>query len=122
MHRAALLLLLSPLIATACGFGNIDDSDSLGPILQITKPVGTTVADEVDFAASAFDEGGVQVVEFYVDDVRIASDPTEPFETRWNTTTSGDGPVVLKVVARDFAGNQSISSKTVTVRNTPDRS
>lgn len=121
MHRAALLLLLSPLIVTAC-FGNVDDSDRLEPILQITKPAGNTVAAVVDFAASAFDESGVEIVEFFVDDVRIASDNTLPYETTWDTATSGDGPVILKVTARDLAGNLAVVTKTVTVRNVPDPS
>lgn len=120
MPRNALVLLLSPLALWGCGFGSVDDTDGSAPIIQITKPSGATVADVVDFAANVTDDRGVQVVEFYVDDVLLASDFTEPFETRWNTVTSADGPVLLKVVARDFSGNQSFNSKNVTVQNSPN--
>ncbi len=119
MRRSELLRLLPLLVAAGC-FGTVDATDNVGPLLQITKPAATTVAAVVDFAASAFDESGIEIVEFFVDDVRIASDNTQPYETTWDTATSGDGPVILKVTARDLAGNPAVVSKTVTVRNMPD--
>jgi len=120
MSRRASLLLLAPIAFAGCGFGTVDDTDGSAPVIQITKPAGNTVSGVVDFAANVVDNQGVQVVEFYADDLLLASDFTEPFETRWNTVNNADGQVLLRVVARDFSGNQSVNSKTVTVQNTPN--
>ena len=120
MPRAYFLLLLAPAALLGCGFGDPDNSDGSPPGILITKPEGTTVHDVVDFAANVIDEGGVQIVEFYVNDVVLGQDFTEPFEVRWNTLNNPDGSTILKVVARDFAGNQSLVTKTVTVANSPN--
>jgi hypothetical protein len=115
-------LLLAALIAgpAACGFGDTTDQDGTSPVVVITKPEGTTVEATVDFAATVIDEGGVQVVEFIVNDVTIGTDFVEPYEVRWNTIGTGDGPALLKVVAKDYAGNQAVITKNVTVQNAPN--
>ena len=112
-------LLLLPALA-ACGFGDATDADGNPPGIQITKPEGTTVTDVVDFAANVIDDGGVQVVEFLVNEVSIGTDFVEPFEVKWNTVNSPNGTTLLKVVAKDFSGNQSVVTKSVTVQNGPN--
>lgn len=113
------LLLLLPAFA-ACGFGDTSEADGSPPAIAITKPEGTTVQDVVDFAAQVIDDGGVQVVEFLVNEVSIGTDFVEPYEVKWNTVNSPDGSALLKVVARDYAGNQSVVTKNVTVANAPN--
>ena len=120
MPRPKLLLLLLPVLVSGCGFGDTNDADGSAPAIQITQPAGTTVQGVVDFAANVIDDRGVAVVEFYADEVLVGTDFTDPYLTRWNTLTSADGTVILKVVARDFSGNQSILSKNVTVENDPN--
>jgi len=119
MFRPSLLLLVAPLAFAGCGFGDTNDADGSAPAIQITKPDGT-VHDVVDFAALVVDDRGVQVVEFYVNDVLIGTDFTDPYEVKWNTLTVPDGTTVLKVVARDFSANQAFISKNVTVANGPN--
>lgn len=120
MTRAFFVLLLAPVALSGCGFGDTSDADGTPPAILITKPEGTTVQDVVDFAANVIDNQGVQIVEFYVDDLQIGTDFTEPYEVRWNTVNNPDGTTVLKVLARDFSGNQSFVSKNVTVANAPN--
>lgn len=120
MPYARLLLLLLPILFTGCGFGSVDDTDGSAPAIQITQPSTATVQGVVDFTALVVDNVGVAVVEFYADDLQVGTDFTDPFTTRWNTLNSADGTVILRVVARDFSGNQSFTSKNVTVANSPN--
>jgi len=115
-----LLLVVAALALAGCGFGDINDADGTPPAILITKPAGTSVQGVVDFAAAVIDNVGVQVVEFYVDDELLYTDFTEPYETRWDTLGRADRTVVLKVQARDLSGNQSLTSKEVTVANSPN--
>lgn len=120
MSRTRLpLLLLFPALA-ACGFGDTTESDGSAPSIQITKPEGTTVTDVVDFAANVVDAGGVQVVEFLVNDASLGTDFVGPYEVKWNTVNVPNGTALLKVIARDYSGNQSVVSKEVTVQNGPN--
>lgn len=120
MFAARSLLFPLALLVSGCGFGDADEADGSAPGILITKPEGTTVQGVVDFEAAVIDDGGVAVVEFYADDVLLGTDFTDPYQTRWNTVNGADGPVLLKVVARDFAGNQAVTSKSVTVVNAPN--
>src|SRR5262245_2585092 len=120
MQRTSLfLLVLLPALA-ACGFGDTTESDGSPPAILITKPEGPEVHDVVDFAANVIDDRGVQVVEFIVNDVSLGTDFTEPYEVKWNTVNVPDGAALLKVVAKDYAGNQSVVTKNVTVSNAPN--
>jgi hypothetical protein len=120
MPRALLPLLLLVPALSACGFGDSTTTDGSPPAILITKPEGTNVHDVVDFAASVVDEGGVQVVDFLVNDESIGVDFVEPFEVKWNTLNVPDGGTLLKVIAKDYAGNQSVVTKNVTVQNGPN--
>lgn len=116
--RLALFLLVSGL--SACGFSDSSDVDDSPPAVQITKPAVSSVHGEIDFAASVIDEGGVEDVEFFVNNVSIGTDATEPYQVRWNTTTLPDGEAQLKVTATDKGGNQTSASKLVTIINDPN--
>jgi len=119
MQRLRLpLVLLIPAFA-ACGFGDTSSADGTPPAILITKPDGT-VHDVVDFAANVIDDNGVQVVEFLANEVSLGTDFTVPYEVKWNTVNSPDGTALLKVIARDYAGNQSVVTKNVTVQNGPN--
>ena len=120
MPRAYILLFLAPAAFAGCGFGDPEGQDGSPPGIVITKPEASTVQGVVDFAANVVDDDGVQVVEFFVSEVAIGQDFTEPYEVKWNTVNSPDGPTLLKVVARDFAGNQSLVTRQVTVANAPN--
>jgi hypothetical protein len=120
MSYARFLPLLLPILYTGCGFGSEDAADGSAPAIQITQPSTATVQGVVDFSALVVDDVGVAVVEFFADDLQVGTDFTDPYTTRWNTVNSADGIVILKVVARDFSGNQAFTSKNVTVANSPN--
>ena len=113
------IVFLLPALA-ACGFGDTTEADGSPPAIQITKPEGTTVTDVVDFAANVIDDRGVQVVDFQVNEVSIGTDFVEPYEVKWNTVNVPNGTALLKVVAKDYSGNQSVVTKQVTVQNGPN--
>lgn len=94
--------------------------DSFPPVVVITAPVdGAVVASSTDFTADAVDDRGVAFVRFYQGNTLLAKDPTQPYGTRWATQTVPDGQYVLRAEAVDEAGNSSLVSVQVTVRNSP---
>ena len=119
MIRTRLIPVLLSALTLGCGFGDTNDSDGSPPGILITQPSATTVHDLVAFAANVIDDRGVAVVEFYVGETLLHTDFVEPYETTWNTLTTPNGQATLRVIARDFSGNQSLTSKTVTVSNGP---
>jgi large repetitive protein len=114
-RRAAALLLL----AGSC-LGSTEDSDGSPPVIIITSPAGTSVQGTVTFAATVIDDFGVDVVEFFAGNTSLLQDHVEPYEVSWNTVNFPDGQIQIRVVARDFSGNESQQAKTVTVNNQPN--
>lgn len=84
--------------------------DTAGPTVSITEPGHNSLHEPgtVTILASASDPGGVQKVEFYVDDVLKSTDLSAPYSWFW-----GDGTIgwhSLKVRAFDNCGNNRWSS------------
>ena len=77
------------------------------------------MADTIDITATATDDVGVGIVEFYLDgELLSVGDPTPPYSIAWNTTTVSSGAYTITAVARDIAGNQTTSTAVnVTVNN-----
>ena len=97
-------------------------SDTTAPTVAITTPAQfATVNSGVSLAAAAADNIGVAGVQFKLDGVNLGTKiTTAPFAWVWNTTTTTDGVHVLTAVARDAAGNTTVSVPvSVTVLNTP---
>ena len=96
-------------------------SDQVPPTIAITSPPGSAqVADIVDVTATANDDTGVAGVQFRVDGVPTGiEDPTAPWGLSWDTRTVGNGAHTLTAIARDAAGNTTISAPViVNVANT----
>lgn len=97
------------------------------PTTSLTTPASsTTVHGTVTVAATASDETGVALVEFYVDGVRVADDATAPYSVAWNTLDpklpAYDGPRVLTTKVYDTDGQVTTSTPvSVTVANTSGR-
>lgn len=94
--------------------------DTQAPTTVLTAPVaGSTVSDTVSVTASAADNVGVSVVEFYLDGVLKSSDGAAPYAWGWDTTGAANGSHTLQSRARDAAGNVGTSTGVaVTVSNT----
>ena len=95
--------------------------DTTAPTVSMTAPAGgSTLAGSVAVGATAADNIGVAGVRFQVDGVNIgAEDTSEPYSISWNSAGVADGPHSLRAVARDAAGNTTVSTPVpVTVANT----
>jgi hypothetical protein len=95
-------------------------NDLAAPTVAITAPAaGAVVSGVVSLAADASDNVGVAGVQFRLDGVALgAEDTSAPYSVNWTTTTASNGLRTLTAVARDAAGNSTISSAVaVTVDN-----
>jgi hypothetical protein len=93
--------------------------ETVPPVVVITSPTdGSFVAGTVPVTATATDNVGVAGVQFRIDGANLGGeDQVPPYETTWNTLTVGNGPHVVKAIARDLAGNRGADSVAVTVNN-----
>jgi len=82
--------------------------DNTPPELTVTYPQDGDELDyatnrQISFQAQAGDNLSLEDVEFYIDNVRIGTFEQAPFGPSWNATPGGH---VLRVIARDRAGNE----------------
>jgi hypothetical protein len=94
--------------------------DTTAPAVGLAAPsAGATVSGTVTMSATASDNVGVTGVRLRVDGVDLGAEITaSPYSRSWNTTTAVNGTHVLTAVARDAAGNTTVSAPiTVTVAN-----
>ena len=88
------------------------------PSVVINSPTNnSTVSATITIIASASDtDGSITKVEFYVNQEKIYTDNTAPYEAIWDTTKYPDGEYVIRVVAFDN-DNQTASSYIYVVVN-----
>jgi YVTN family beta-propeller protein/VCBS repeat-containing protein len=81
------------------------------PTVSITAPAdGATVSGVVTLAADASDDVGVVGVQFLVNGAAVADELTDaPYSVSVPTTAAYDGTYVVSAVARDAAGNTTVS-------------
>jgi uncharacterized protein (TIGR03790 family) len=82
---------------------------------------GETVRGVVRVSASALDDSGINKVEFYVDDVLVATCAEPPYQFVWDTTAYVDGEHLLEVIAYEDTPvfTQGMAYLNVQVANTP---
>lgn len=104
--------------------GNVSASAPVSVVLDRTAPgvalaaplEGDVVSASLVARATAEDAGEVEAVEFLVDGVPVASDPSAPYEVTLSTSGWTAGPHAVSARARDLVGNAaSTGSVTVTV-------
>jgi hypothetical protein len=85
--------------------------DTTAPAVSIASHAnGSLLSGSVTLRANATDNVGVAGVQFRVDGVNIgAEDLSSPYTAVWNTRSVPNGFHVLTAVARDGAGNQTVS-------------
>jgi len=85
---------------------NESDDDTQAPVVDITSiQGGTLVSGGITVDVSATDEGGVALVELYLDGVLLDEDISSPYAFFWDTTAYANGTYALVAVAYDTAGN-----------------
>ncbi len=97
--------------------------DNAKPVVGLSAPGGGgPVSGTVTLSATASDNVGVTQVQFFVDNsaTALATDATSPYSASWNTTTVSNGAHTLSAVARDAAGNTTLSAPVVVTVANPD--
>jgi hypothetical protein len=95
-------------------------SDTTPPTVSISAPTaGASVSGTVNVSANAADNVGVASVQFQVDGINAGGlDGSTPYAYSWDTTKVSNGAHKLDAIAKDAAGNSTISAVvTVTVNN-----
>jgi hypothetical protein len=97
----------------------VDNPDLEKPTVAWLDPLdGQNVAGEVTLRLRALDNQSVSEVRVFAGGTLLGTLSGAPYELAWETTRLSDGPVVLKAIARDAAGNMSDPAEiTVQVRN-----
>ncbi len=90
--------------------------DKTPPTIAITAPAnGVVVSGTVNFKANVADNGTIAFVEFYDDDILLATDTAAPYATTWNTLGAPARGHVLLVRAYDTVGNLGQAAIVVTI-------
>jgi len=86
--------------------------DTTPPAVSITGPAAnSSVFGTITVSATASDNSGVASVQFKLDDANLGAAITAtPYTFTWNTSTVSNGTHTLTAVARDAAGNVTISA------------
>lgn len=113
-------LVAIALLAAGCSLNTGESGDGSAPVVVITAPAGDQVQGTVVFSATVVDDRAVELVEFFAGQTLLLADGLPPYQTNWATVNFPDGPIVLKVRARDFAGNSREATKNVTIDNSPN--
>lgn len=97
--------------------GGTSTSDTAPPTVAVTYPKDGEVlpARPVSLTASAFDNGGVARVDFFVNGSLVGSSSTAPYQVRWNARKA-KGTSTATARAVDNAGNQTEASVTFSVK------
>ena len=93
---------------------NIDD-DQVPPVTIIASPAANqTVRDTTEIVAIAFDEFGIERVEFYQGGVLVDTDYEDPYNYFWNTLSEDDDTEhIWSTIAYDNNGNYTYSQQIV---------
>jgi len=102
-------------LLVACGGGGGSHGttppvvDTTAPVVSLSAPVNLSsgLTGTITASAMATDDVGVQSVEFQLDGIALATLTSGPFQTSLDTQQQAAGQHVLRVRARDAAGNVS---------------
>jgi hypothetical protein len=92
-------------------------NDATAPTVSLSAPApGSTVSGIVTVTASAADNVGVNMVEFYLDGILKSTSMAVPYSFSWDTSATAYGSHIISAKAYDAAGNVGQSGDvTVTV-------
>jgi Bacterial Ig domain len=130
LRPAAIVLVLIAALLHGCADGGTGGTpgdgvgpsvpDATAPTVSLTAPGdGSTMNGWRAIRATANDNVGVAGVQFRLNGVNLsAEDVSLPYELQWNTALVSNGSYTLTAVARDAAGNTTVSAGvTVTIAN-----
>lgn len=92
--------------------------DNISPEVEITQPASSQEIKGISkFKAKASDNQGIKKVSFYLNDSKIATDDSAPYEMKLNSTKYVNGKYNLKVIAKDKAGNTAKDNLDIEINN-----
>lgn len=93
-------------------------ADSIAPAVAISNPVGGAVSGSVNVSVNATDNNGAAAITqtLSIDGVVVARATGGALAYSWNTRKASVGTHTIQAVARDAAGNTSISTVSATTR------
>lgn len=94
--------------------------DTAGPVINVVNPIaGSVITESTAIRANVSDPAGVQRVEFYIDDLLVATNLTAPYNYTWDVTPFEDGEYRIKLVAYDKLSQSSTDTRLITLRKAP---
>ena len=101
------------LLALVCfaGCDLLNLFDTTGPTCELTSPADSAgVNGVVTIAATATDSGGMDYVNFYVDNTLVGTDTSSPYSASWDASGLAERTWhSVYCIARDLAGNRGYS-------------
>jgi spore germination protein len=95
--------------------GTGPEPDTVAPSVSIISPAdGGSLLKTQRIEALASDNIGVVRVEFYINDVLLATDTSAPYVVYWRTRRTAPGAYVIKAIAYDASGNSAATAVTAT--------
>jgi peptidoglycan/xylan/chitin deacetylase (PgdA/CDA1 family) len=95
----------------AAVLGNVVATDTIPPVIASFSPVeASTVTGPVLLTAAVSDNSVVQSVEFFINDVLVGKDQTNPYSASWKSSSVPNGTVSYRVRATDDSGNTTDSA------------
>jgi hypothetical protein len=90
--------------------------DPMAPTVSISAPPPGVVSGTVVVSAAASDNAGVAGVQFMLDGVPLGAEKlAAPWAVSWNTSGESPGSHTLTAVARDTAGNATVSDSVAVI-------
>ncbi len=118
IRAVAIMFLVGAILSTTADA----QTDTGPPTVAITAPTaGATVSGTIAVTANAADDAGIAGVQFRYGGANFGAEANAaPYSVSADTTTVANGSYTLTAVARDAAGNVTISAPvTINVANTP---
>jgi chitodextrinase len=86
-------------------------NDTTAPVVSLTAPGNNSfVSGTVAITATAGDNVGVSMVEFYRNGAFLSAGNVAPYTINWDTTSVVNGSYILMAIARDNSGNSKQSA------------
>jgi hypothetical protein len=85
--------------------------DPISPTVSVSAPAAGVVSGTIVVSAAAADNVGVTGVQFMLDGVPLGAEKVAaPWTVSWNTSSASSGSHTLTAIARDAAGNTTVSA------------
>ena len=102
---------------------HLDNYDNIAPSGLIVYPyAGQIISGQETISILAEDNNGIDSVDFFINNIRVFTDFTDPYEYEWNTELEfEDANHIIGSIITDIEGNQfEIPSISVFVNNIPN--